>query len=417
MEEKGKKMNEEILKNYKNNINVDELLNENIDINDYIKSEYNRIMLEWQKKYYMFDIPSGMISIKINDEVYYVNVGGTKYDENTIFDIASITKFYTEFILFEVLEDYKLNINTKIGDISKNYNNIKDLSIMDLISFNNTYRTIGDTRDCQSKQEALKVLRTSYILKEKEGYYLYTDLPIMILTDILEEYTGLTYKDLFNKYIIKKYDLNDTYIENNFDADRYVSNNKRFVNDPKANIMGGYYGHAGVKTTSKDFIKFFSQAFDSKYNYLFTTESNTLNGDGSKCTKKALMGNSNLFVEGDSKIPSQYLPKCGFAVQGSVRSHAETMIFDIEGKKYTITSSIFLDLYTQIDSIKKYEEITGNKILKYYNVNNNKLILSDIREVLDYSDYYKEIVDLVGKSRIIVLNNYINKEINKQRVK
>ena len=225
MEEKGKKMNEEILKNYKNNINVDELLNENIDINDYIKYEYNRIMLEWQKKYYMFDLPSGMISIKINDEEYYVNVGGTNYDENTIFDIASITKFYTEFILFEVLEDYKLNINTKIGDISKNYNIIKDLSIMDLISFNNTYRTIGDTRDCQSKQEALKVLRTSYILKEKEGYYLYTDLPIMILTDIIEVYTHHSYKELFDKYIIKKYNLSNTYLKinnKNYDINRYI---------------------------------------------------------------------------------------------------------------------------------------------------------------------------------------------------
>ena len=409
-------MEQEIIKELQDGCdkNIYDVFDIKEDADEYIKKEYIKIMNRWKEKYGMFDIPSGMISISINGEEHYINIGNKKYDSNTIFDIASMTKFYTEFVLFGVLDDYKLNLNMKIGDISNNYENIKDLTLMDLISFNNTYRTNGDTRNCKSKDEALKILRTAYIIKEKQGKYLYTDLPIMILTDILEEYTKLSYKELFEKYIIEKYNLNDTYLDID-DNDRYITINKGLVNDPKANIFGGYYGHAGVKASSKDFIKFFSQAFNSKYNYLFTNKSKTFNEDGNICKKKALMGNLNLYAANESSIPSQYLPECGFAIQGSVRCHAENMIFSINGSEYKIASSIFLDLYTMIDGIKKYEEETGEVLLKEYETGGRNLIVSDIRKLLDYKKEYGEIIDLIGKTRLVILNNYIKcNKIGKQ---
>ena len=341
------------LVNFKDYNFLESIVKEN-DVEAFVQNNYLEIMNEWIKKYDMFDIPSGMISIKIGDDEYYIPVGKKQYDKNTIFDIASMTKFYTECILFDVLDDYNINLDNRIKSISKNYKNIENLTLLDLISFNNTYKTDGDTRTCETKEEALRILRTSHIIEEKSGQYLYTDLPIMILTDILEEFTGLTYKELFDKYIIKKYKLHDTYlnIDNN---ERYVTNNPTYINDPKANIMGGYYGHAGVKTTSIDFMKFIYNSINSKYKNLYFTPSSTLNEDGSRCIKKAIMGNLNLYVPGESAIPSKYLPKMGFAIQGSVRCHSENMIFNINGKEYQIASSIFLDLYTDLESIKKYE--------------------------------------------------------------
>lgn len=412
-------MREEVLENLKNisksdSKELEELLQSDIDIKEYIISEYNKLMEEWKQTYQMFDIPSGMISICINGETKYYNIGKNHYDENTIFDIASMTKLYTEFVLFDFLEEYNLTLNSKIGEISSNYENLKDMTLMDILNFKNTYKTTIDMRECTNKEEALKALRTIYVVPEKEGYYLYTDLPIMVLTDIMETYSGKSYKELFNKYIIQKYNLTDTYLDINT-TERYVTLNKNLVNDPKANIMGGYYGHGGVKATSRDFIKFLNSALDSKHIDLFITPSEALDPEtNKKISKKALIGNLNLSTKKDDSLASRYLPSEGFAIQGSVRCHGETARFIVDNKEYVITTSIFLDLYTQLDNILKYENETNKTITKEYEVDEyGKLIMCDVRSLLSYKGTYKELTNLVGKCRTIELYRYIKEIIRR----
>ncbi len=411
-------MRKEVLENLENISEQDskellELMEKDIDVKEYLLANYQIIMEEWKKEYPMFDIPSGVISISINGETTYINIGKNHYDENTIFDIASMTKLYTEFILFGVLHDYNLTLDKKIGELVDFYEDVKDLTLTDLLAFNNTYRTKIDTRDCTNKEDAIKALRTVYTLEEKKGTYLYTDLPIMILTDIMESYTGKTYKELFKKYIIQKYNLNDTYLDINT-TERYVTLNKNMTNDPKVNIFGGYYGHGGVKTTSKDFIKFLNGAFDSEYSHLFTTTSKAIDNEtGKTILKKSVIGNLNLSRSDDDSLASRYLPKKGFAIQGSVRCHGETAIFAIDHKQYTVTISIFQDLYTQLDNILKYEQETGKIITKEYNVDGyGKMIMTDIRSVFPYKGgAFKKLTNLVGKCRAIALYQFLKREV------
>ena len=412
-------MREEVLENLKNisesdSKELEELLQSDIEIKEYLISEYNKLMEEWKQNYPMFDIPSGMISICINGEAKYYNIGKNYYDENTVFDIASMTKLYTEFVLFEFIDEYNLSLNTKIGEISTHYENIKEMTIMDILNFKSTYKTTIDMRECTNKEDALKALRTSYIVEEKEGYYLYTDIPIMILTDIMETYSGKSYKELFNKYIINKYNLTDTYLDINME-ERYVTLNKNLVNDPKANIMGGYYGHGGVKSSSRDFIKFLNSALSSKYVDLFITSSNAIDSEtGEKIDKKALIGNLNLSTKKDDSLASRYLPSEGFAIQGSVRCHGETAKFIVDNKEYIVTTSIFLDLYTQLDNILKYGEETGKTITKEYEVDGyGKLIMCDVRSLLSYKGTYKQLTNIIGKCRTIELYRYIKELIRR----
>ena len=411
-------MRNEVLENLENINEEDskllfELMESDIDVKQYLLDGYKKIMEQWKEEFPLFDIPSGVISICINGETSYTNVGEKHYDENTIFDIASMTKLYTEFILFGIVHDYNLTLEKKIGDLVALYDDIKDLTLMDLISFNNTYKTRIDSRDCTNKEDAIKAIRTAYILPEKQGKYLYTDVPIVILTDIMETYTGMTYKELFQKYIINKYKLTDTYLDINT-TERYVTLNKNMTNDPKANIMGGYYGHGGVKTTSRDFIKFLSSAFDSEYNYLFTTPSQVIDEATSEpIYKKSVIGNLNLSRSDDDSLASRFLPKKGFAIQGSVRCHGETAIFTIDHKQYTVTISIFQDLYTQLDNIIKFEHETGKILTKEHAVDGyGNLVMTDIRNILPYKGgAFKKLTNLVGICRAVALYQYLKREI------
>jgi len=387
------------------------LLNNNTNTYEYLNNKYFEIMKEWNKKYDCFDIPSCIITISIDGKNNYYCFGKNTYDENTIFDIASISKLYTEFMLFNIIEDYKISLDTKISSITNLYKNISNMSFKDLISFNHTYLTKVDIRNCNCYEDGLKALRTIYLDKELEGKYLYTDLPIMVLTDLLCLYTNKSYKELFDEYIIKKYNLNDTYLQ--IDSDRYISLNKNYVNDPKANIMGGYYGHAGVKTTSKDFMKFFNNCLvNNKYLDLFLTHNNTYKKDGTKANGVALIGNINLPLKKGFSLSSRYLTKCGFMVQGSTRCHAETCKFIIDNNEHIVSMSLFIDLYTQYDNIKKYEEKTNQTFTKEYYVNNNKLVMSDVRKLLNYRDepsIFRMLINEISKSKIIDLYSHLKK--------
>lgn len=386
-----------------------ELLNGEAKTSTIFYNNLSFIMQKWHEEFDGFDIPSGIVTISINGNNLYLPFGEKKYDENTIFDIASMSKLYTEFILFGVIDDYGISFENKISDLVDFYDSINYLTLMDLISFNNTYLTKIDIRNCTNKEDAIKALRTTYIDESKKGYYLYTDLPIMILTDVLETYTKMSYKELFKKYIIDKYDLNNTFLDIN--SDNYVTLNKNLTNDPKANIMGGYYGHCGVKTTCADFMKFLNNALNNKNSHLLIEKSDTLNSDGSRCIKKGKIGNSNLSVENDDSLASKYLPSDGFAIQGSVRCHGETCNFKIGDKEYRVSSSIFLDLYTQYDNILRYESKIGKKITKHYNVDNyGPLIMCDIRNLLSYKTTFKDITNLIGICRVVELNKELKEE-------
>ncbi len=414
-------MNEEIFKNLPYLKDEDKtylIENKDCDIESFIKEKYNEMFLKWNKEYTMFNIPSGMISISIDGNTKYINVGNNKYDENTIFDIASMSKLYTEFILFSVLKDYNLSLDMSIKDLVPFYESISDLTLMDLISFNNKYLTTIDMRECKNITEGKKALRTAYIVPENKGKYLYTDVPIMILTDILEEYTKMDYKSLFKKYILDKYDLHDTYLElSDEDLNRYVSINGKYVNDPKANIFGGYYGHAGVKATSKDYIKFLNNVFRSEYDKrLFVEESLTVNEDNKRSINKARIGNFNLVVptypvDGYqySSLASDNLPKHGFAVQGSVRCQGETCVFNINGEEHIASICVFLDLFTQLDNVHKYEEVSGKQITNVKDTDLGRIQMVDVRSILPYKGIYKELLNVVGQARIIELNKLLTK--------
>lgn len=389
-----------------------ELLKSNIDkdMNEVFNILLDDIMKRWINKYPMFEPFSGLISIRINDEDYYIPFGKNKYDKETIFDIASMSKVYTEMILFSVLDDYNLSLDTKVKDICSLYKeDISELTLMDLISFNNEYRTEKDIRECHNKKEALEALRTAYLVPSLKGIYKYTDIPLMILADVLEDYTRISYKKLFNKYIIDKYNLRNTYLD--IDSDKYVTINKNLTNDPKANIMGGYHGHCGVKSTSEDFNKFLSQVLDCKYKDLLITPSKTTTLEGETRVEKALVGNFNLPNKKELGLSTSYVTKEGFAIQGSVRCHGESCNFYIDGKEYRVTSSIFIDLYTQYKSLKELESQTGKIYTKIYNVDDyGELIMCDVRDVIKYTEEYKELTNAVGICRTIALYNYLKKE-------
>ncbi len=171
-------------------------------------------------------------------------------DENTRFDIASITKMFTALEALKLNEEGLYNIQNPVSSYGP-YN--LDMSVEDLAKF--TYKIQTDGRIDEDISLA-EVKRRLYSSKVIEKSHFYSDIPYIILGDIIPHRTHY-YKELF----IQNLGLSQTNHDRTFgNLTGGAYNNLEIVHDPKGRILEKYGinpGHAGIYSTSQDLIKLF----------------------------------------------------------------------------------------------------------------------------------------------------------------
>lgn len=179
-------------------------------------------------------------------------------NENTMFDVASITKLFSLILIFELEEKGIINLDSKICDINPDFQNLEDFTVMDLIRLHGNLRTDGDVRMASSPEEAYELLKTLYLTSNTREENTYTDFGAIVLSNTIEKLvskelgTKLTFEDIMNLYLIQPLGLKNTMFNpstNNISGNGY---NTGRVHDPKARALGGAVGSAGLFTTSDD---------------------------------------------------------------------------------------------------------------------------------------------------------------------
>lgn len=196
--------------------------------------------------------------------------------EDTIFDLASVTKVFTSISILKLVEDGTININDSITEYAPQFKNLSNVKISDLIAFQVPLKTSKRVDKASSREEAEEILFDIAVDKENNNLNPYTDMGAMVLKYVIEGASGLSYGDYLEKNVISKLGLNDTHIvvpdtkidrvaSTNFgvrlleEKDSYTrdySSPNGVVNDPKARILGqeegNLSGHAGLFATVKD---------------------------------------------------------------------------------------------------------------------------------------------------------------------
>lgn len=179
-------------------------------------------------------------------------------NEDTMFDVASITKLFTLILLFKLEELKLLDLDTKVSDINPDFQNLEDFTLMDLIRLHGELRTDGNIRLANNKEEAYEILKTLYLSSNSRLENNYTDFGAIVLSDTVEKviskYLGkkMTYDEIMKLYLLEPLGLNNSMfnpVSNNISGMGYQSNN---VHDPKAMMLGSAVGSAGLFTTSED---------------------------------------------------------------------------------------------------------------------------------------------------------------------
>jgi len=186
---------------------------------------------------------------------------GLDVNDETLFDIASITKMYTLLLTFKLEELGYLNMNQKITDLDNRFSGLEDFTIKDLVRMCGVLYTNGNVKDGADVNEANKILQTVYLKSNDRLNNTYTDLGMIVLSKVIEKIVSeklskqLSFDEIMSEYLFKPFGLDNTIFnpENHNLAGN--GNNLGLVHDPKARILGGAVGSAGIFTNADDLAK------------------------------------------------------------------------------------------------------------------------------------------------------------------
>lgn len=192
-------------------------------------------------------------------------VGGEKsrdvnlnVNEDTMFDVASITKLFTLILLFHLEEKGIVDLNSRIVDVNPDFPQLQDYTFNDLIRLHGILKTDGNVATAESKEEAYNRLKTLYIDVDDKTQNTYTDFGAIVISDTLEKIVSqylnkdLSFAEIMDMYLLRPLGLENTKFNpkgNNISGNGYDSN---YVHDPKARKLEGAVGSAGIFTTSED---------------------------------------------------------------------------------------------------------------------------------------------------------------------
>ena len=197
--------------------------------------------------------------------------------EQHIFDIASLTKFFTAIIVHRTIEKGLLNLNDPIKKIDERFVYLDDITIGNLLAHQHELWTDGYLGDAKNKTEFYQML---FNTKLKNKIRAYVDAHYMILSIILEKVYQKDFATIVKQEIIDvlsltntgfKLHANDLYVSCNYETvkGKLIDNIwPGTVHDPKARVaseFGLYLGHAGLFSTTEDLLKVLVSLIDEQY--------------------------------------------------------------------------------------------------------------------------------------------------------
>lgn len=216
--------------------------------------------------------PGAYFGIVTENEFYSNYLGNSqivpsieKVEENTIYDLASLTKVIsTTTAIMILMERGYFTLDTFVSDILPKYKN-KSVKIKHLLTHTSGHEADVDCKEID-REGLINAIYDSKIHPNRlEKEVLYSDIGYILLGFIVEEITG-SLESFVQENVFEPLNMRETFYN---PREEYVKRcatteycNMRekiirgIVHDEKAYVLGGVAGHAGLFSTVKDISKF-----------------------------------------------------------------------------------------------------------------------------------------------------------------
>lgn len=223
----------------------------------------------------------GTISLSQNGEKVYNKSFGYADIKNKIpsttdtkYRIGSISKTFTTVLFFQLVEEGKITLGTKLSEYYPEVQNSDKITMELLLTHRSGLYNFTNSLDTsfylhpRTKKEMVEMIVSNKPVFEPDEKSEYSNSNFVLLGYIIERITGKDYADLLQERICKKADLMNTYygrpssISDN-ECYSYKPENNNWVLEPETD-MSVPHGAGAIVSSPNDLLKFIEALFGGK---------------------------------------------------------------------------------------------------------------------------------------------------------
>lgn len=169
----------------------------------------------------------GSIVISQNDKIVYKKSFGYRFidgdkkiaaDENTKYRVGSVTKLFTSVMIFQLEEEHKLSLDTKLSTFYPQIKNADKITIADMMRHRSGIHDISNDKSFQGRffeaktnEEILSILYSVPSDFTPDTKFAYSNSNFILLGYIVEKLDKNSYQKSLEKRILNKLHLTNTF--------------------------------------------------------------------------------------------------------------------------------------------------------------------------------------------------------------
>jgi D-alanyl-D-alanine carboxypeptidase len=226
----------------------------------------------------------GSITIRKNDKILFSKAYGSSYIGNgkkiastpdTKYRIGSISKMFTSTMIFQLFEEKKLSLDTKLSNFFPDIPNANIITINNLLYHRSGIFNITNDSDYgiwhlekQSEADMIKKMKNHPADFKPDEKTSYSNSNFILLGYIIEKITGNDYATNLEERIVKRIGLRNTYFGSKADLSKnesfsYYIENDEWEQEP-ATDMSVPGGAGAIVSTTNDLSHFITALFNGK---------------------------------------------------------------------------------------------------------------------------------------------------------
>lgn len=224
----------------------------------------------------------GSVSIREKNKVVFEKAYGfadlesqLKATPATKYKIGPVTKMFTAAVIFQLIEEKKLTLDTKLSEFYPEFKNAGKITIASLLNhssglydFTTSPEFAGLSATLQPKTGLIKKLAAYPPAFEPGIKSEYSNTNYMLLGYIIEKITGKTYKSIVTERVINKAGLKNTYYYSKINPKRKEAFSYTYKNGQWARQDEWHesvvYAAGALQSTPGDLTQFVKALFDGR---------------------------------------------------------------------------------------------------------------------------------------------------------
>jgi D-alanyl-D-alanine carboxypeptidase len=224
----------------------------------------------------------GSLAVMENDKLIYTRAigfsaaspGKVPSTEKTRYRIGSITKMFTATMIFQLIEENKLELTTTLDKFYPSVKNSANVTIGNMLNHRSGIHSFTDDPAYQTymtkthtKSEMVNLISSSPSDFEPGSKLQYSNANYVLLGYIVEDLRKASYESILQKYICSRAGLTDTHLGEKTDLTKNESYSFRFTGGwdklPETD-MSIPQGAGAIISTPSDLVKFITALFEGK---------------------------------------------------------------------------------------------------------------------------------------------------------